>query len=127
MVSHVTLGNLIVDRDRYQVWVGKQRVALTYVEFELLFCLARNSGRVMPRGALLEEVWGTASEGDAKKLTVHISRLRKKIRDSHPWQIRTVTKRGYALANVGLGPEPNGGRRPTLVPAASRQALAGGG
>jgi DNA-binding response OmpR family regulator len=127
MVSHVTLGNLIVDRDRYEVWVSKQRVGLTYVEFELLFCLAQNSGRVMPRGALLEAVWGTASEGDARKLTVHISRLRKKIRDSHPWQIRTVTKRGYALANVDLGPEPSNGRRPTLVPAPSRQVLAGGG
>jgi len=56
MVSHVTLGNLTVDRDRYEVWVGGQRVDLTYVEFELLFCLARSSGRVVPRGNLLEAV-----------------------------------------------------------------------
>ena len=127
MVSHVTLGNLTVDRDRYEVCVGGQRVDLTYVEFELLFCLARNSGRVVPRASLLEAVWGNGSEGDARKLTGHISRLRKKIRESHPWRIRTVTKRGYALANDGLGPKPGSAGGLVFVPAPSRQALAGGG
>ena len=59
----------------------------------------------MSRVSLLEAVWGAASEGGARKLRVHISGLRKKIRESHPWRIRTVT----TLANDGLGPKPKKG------------------
>lgn len=74
---------------------------LTFVEFELLYQLAKNSGRVLGRARLLQSVWNERSSGGDTKLTVHMSRLRKKLRASNPWQIETVTKRGYALVNTG--------------------------
>ena len=37
MTNRITLGNLTIDRNRYETWVDGQRVELTYVEFELLF------------------------------------------------------------------------------------------
>ena len=100
MRSEIRLGNLTIDRDRYDVWVGERRIDLTLVEFELLFHLAHNAGKVLSRQRLLEIVWGSAAAGDSQKLTVHISRLRKKITASRPWAIRTVKKRGYALSDA---------------------------
>ncbi len=117
MSSRIVLGNVTIDRDRFKVWVGDERIELTFVEFELLCTLARNAGKVIPRSRLLLAVWKERSTGEDKKLTVHISRLRKKLRGSNRWRIETVTKRGYALTPV---PEPTnrpstgGGRlRPT--------------
>jgi two-component system response regulator RstA len=106
MATRITLGNLTIDRDRYDVWVGERRVDLTFVEFELLFLLARNAGKVVPRQRIFEAIWGDESERDPHKLTVHISRLRKKITASRPWKIQTVKKRGYALMNPSTAPRP---------------------
>ncbi len=103
MSSRIVLGNVTIDRERFEVWVGDERIELTFVEFELLCTLARNAGKVIPRSGLLRAVWKERSTGEDKKLTVHISRLRKKLRGSSRWRIETVTKRGYALALV---PEP---------------------
>lgn len=97
MSSTITLGNIVIDRSRYDVLVGNQRIELTYVEFELLSVLARNAGKVVTRSRLLHSVWNDPDPDDDRKLTVHLSRLRKKLQGSYPWQIETYTKRGYAL------------------------------
>lgn len=96
MGSRIVLGNLSVDRDSYQVNVGGRPVRLSYLEFEVLSCLAENAGRVVPPQQLLAAVWGECGEGNRRKLRVLISRLRKKLRGSL-WQVQTVTKRGYGL------------------------------
>jgi DNA-binding response OmpR family regulator len=99
-MSIITLGNLVIDKSRVAVWIDGSPVALTYVEFELLYHLARHAGQVLSRRRLMSAVWrenGTAS-GD-RKLTVHLSRLRTKLRNSHPWHIETYTRRGYGLMN----------------------------
>ena len=107
MSSRIALGNVIIDRDLFEVWVGDERIELTFVEFELLSALARNAGKVIPRSQLLLAVWNERSAGEDNKLTVHISRLRKKLRGSNHWRIETITKRGYALTPV---PQPTTGR-----------------
>jgi two-component system, OmpR family, response regulator len=99
MQSRMALGNLTIDRARYEVLVGDRRIELTYVEFELLYVLARNAGKVLSRARLLQAVWNEPAQEDDRKLTVHMSRLRKKLAASEPWQIETYTKRGYALMN----------------------------
>lgn len=100
MAGRIVLGNLTVDRDRFEVWIEEKRAELTYVEFVLLFCLARSAGKVVQRERLVEAVWGDGETGGDRKLRVHISRLRKKIAASHPWRINTVTKRGYSLSEA---------------------------
>jgi two-component system alkaline phosphatase synthesis response regulator PhoP len=108
MSSRIVLGNVTIDRDRFEVWVGDERIELTFVEFELLHVLARNAGKVVPRSRLLLSVWNERSTGEDRKLTVHMSRLRKKLRGSDRWRIETVTKRGYVLASL---PERKGTQR----------------
>jgi DNA-binding response OmpR family regulator len=99
MSARIVLGNLTVDRDRYEIRIGGQRIDVTFVEFEVLHALARNAGKVVPRGRLILGVWNERALGDDRKLTVHVSRLRKKLRDrGSTWQIQTVTKRGYLLS-----------------------------
>jgi two-component system, OmpR family, response regulator len=97
MSTAISLGNLTIDRDRFDVWVGERRLELTFVEFELLYQLARSPERVLTRQRLMQAVWREAATGHEQKLTVHMSRLRKKLRGTDPWRIETVTKRGYVL------------------------------
>ena len=104
-MSRITLGNVTIDRDRFEVWVDGRRINLTFVEFELLYNLARNAGKVVARPRLMHTVWNEPSRGHDRKLTVHMSRLRKKMRGSEPWRIETVTKRGYAFVDGDLAAE----------------------
>ena len=99
MSNLIDLGNVSIDRDRFQVWIAGERVDLTFVEFELLSYLASNAGKVVTRQDLLRAVWSESGQARERKLTVHVSRLRKKIGESRPWRIETVTKRGYVLAD----------------------------
>ncbi len=96
MATRITLGNLTVDRRRYVVLVGEREVDLTYVEFELLYTLAANAGKVLSRDRLTSSIWRGESV-ETHKLTVHISRLRRKLEGMTPCRLETVTKRGYVL------------------------------
>jgi DNA-binding response OmpR family regulator len=99
MTSQISLGNLTVDKGAFRAWVDDTPVELTYVEFELLYALARASRRVLSRERLVQAVWDDGDETQTRKLNVHISRLRKKLRGIHPYSIRTIPKRGYSLSD----------------------------
>lgn len=53
MHDPIDLGNVSIDRDRFEVWVAGRQADLTIVEFELLYELAKNAGKVMTRQRLL--------------------------------------------------------------------------
>jgi two-component system response regulator RegX3 len=63
-------------------------------EFELLYVLVANAGRVLTRETLIDRVWGTDYYGDTKTLDVHIKRLRSKIESEPASPTRLVTIRG---------------------------------
>jgi two-component system response regulator RegX3 len=63
-------------------------------EFELLYVLIANAGRVMTRETLIDRVWGADYYGDTKTLDVHIKRLRSKIESEPANPTRLVTIRG---------------------------------
>ena len=63
-------------------------------EFELLYVLVANAGRVMTRETLIDRVWGADYYGDTKTLDVHIKRLRSKIESEPANPTRLVTIRG---------------------------------
>jgi two-component system response regulator RegX3 len=66
-------------------------------EFELLYVLVANAGRVLTRETLIDRVWGTDYYGDTKTLDVHIKRLRSKIESepSNPTRLVTIRGLGY--------------------------------
>lgn len=72
-------------------------VLLTGKEFDLLFFLASNPGRVYTREQLMDRVWDFTYAGDISTVTVHIRRLRKKLEADpvKPRYIKTVWGVGY--------------------------------
>jgi two-component system response regulator RegX3 len=90
-------GRVRMDVERHEVSVNGERIKLALKEFELLEVLLRNAGRVMPRGQLIDRIWGADYIGDTKTLDVHIKRLRTKIESdpANPQYLITVRGLGY--------------------------------
>jgi len=79
------------------VTVSGREIALTAVEFDMLWLLARHPRQVFSRQQLLERVWGRSDYIDPGTVTVHIRRLREKIEadPSAPAHIVTLWGVGY--------------------------------
>ncbi len=91
----LSIGELVVDLDRYDVTVSGRRVSLTYKEFQLLSLLASNPGRVYTREALLSQVWGYDYLGGTRTVDVHVRRLRSKIEAPGRSFVETIWNVGY--------------------------------
>jgi two-component system response regulator VicR len=90
---------LVIDNEMYIVYKDEVGLDLTHREFELIYYMARNSGKVMTREHLLQAVWGYDYFGDVRTVDVTIRRLREKIEDdpSHPEYITTRRGLGYMM------------------------------
>lgn len=93
----LTIGELTIDTEGYEVRRDNEAVDLTPKEFELLVYLARNRGRVLSRDQLLNAVWDYDYIGDSRIVDVHVSHLRDKLEQDtrKPVYIRTVRGIGY--------------------------------
>lgn len=91
----INAGDLVIDPERYDVYVANKPVLLTFKEYELLKLLASNPGRVYSREALLEQVWGYQYFGGTRTVDVHVRRLRSKIEDATHTFIDTIWNVGY--------------------------------
>jgi two-component system alkaline phosphatase synthesis response regulator PhoP len=76
--SHVKVGELEIDRHRFEVRLKGRSVELTPKEFELLAILAATPGRVFGREELLDAVWGRDGFVEPRTVDVHVARLRAK-------------------------------------------------
>jgi DNA-binding response OmpR family regulator len=102
----IKVGDLVVDRQRFEVTVGGRAVGLTPKEFELLATLAAEPGRVFARDALLDLVWGRDGFVEPRTVDVHLARLRAKFvaaRLPEP-AIETVRGVGYRYREPGRPP-----------------------
>ena len=100
--SPVEASGVRVDRVRHEVRVDGQTVELPPKEFGLLAYLIENAGRVLTRGQLIDEIWGTDYVGDTKTLDVHIRRLRTRIEPDarSPVRIQTIRGVGYRFSDA---------------------------
>src|SRR6266404_7453074 len=76
--AHVQIGDLEIDRYRFEVRMKGRPVDLTPKEFELLAILASAPGRVFGREELLDAVWGRDGFVEPRTVDVHVARLRAK-------------------------------------------------
>lgn len=88
----VTLNNLRIDRDRFQVYVGDKITTLPLKEFEILYLLISHPNRVFSRNEIYEKIWKKKVATNSRIIDVHIRKIRKKIGDSY---IRTNRGNGY--------------------------------
>ena len=82
-------------------WPGSES-PLTPTEYNLLYLLVRNAGRVLPFETLLARVWGDEYRSETDYLKTYISRLRHKLGDDseHPRYILTERGTGYRFARA---------------------------
>lgn len=92
--------HLIINKTTRVVEVNGEPIELSLKEFELLYLLAKNKGRVFSRDMLLEKIWGYDFYGETRTVDVHIRNLRKKIEkdDYEPQYIKTVRGVGYKFS-----------------------------
>ena len=92
-----TSGRLAVDFARQEVRLYGEPVALTPVEYKLLYHLVRNAGHVLRHETLLTKVWGPEYSDEIDYLRVYIRRLRLKLEEDpeQPQHIRTERGVGY--------------------------------
>ena len=92
-----SVGNLVIDLDKYLVTIGGADVTLTKKEVELLWTLAKNSSKVFSRENLLDSIWGYDYFGDSRTVDSHIKRLRAKVDkfELEEWEIKTIWGGGY--------------------------------
>lgn len=94
----VQVGDLVLDPGRHEIRCGDRVLALAPKEFELLAMLMRNARAALPRDRLIERVWGYDYTGDERTVDVHVSSLRRKLREGgSAVRIETVRGVGYRL------------------------------
>ncbi len=92
----LSLGSVLLDKDKHSVYVEEMPVELTFKEYELLQLLLSNAGIVITRERILEKVWGTDFEGESRTLDMHIKTLRQKLGNAGS-MIKTVRNVGYFM------------------------------
>jgi DNA-binding response OmpR family regulator len=99
----INIGDLIIDTSNHEVTRGKKKLRLTRKEFMLLEYLAKNAGRTLTQGDILEHVWDMELDVFSSTLKSHIRNLRAKIDSGRKESIiQTVNGRGYKIELVSL-------------------------
>ena len=94
----ISAGELKLNLDSREVWVGNTAVELTKKEFDLLAYLMQNKGLVMSRDRLLDTVWGYDFVGETNAIDVYIRYLRAKIEEPFGLKlIQTIRGVGYII------------------------------
>lgn len=95
----IVLDHLIINKDNHTVNAYGKDVKLTPIEFDILYLLASNVGRVFSTDEIFERVWNEKMYEANNTVMVHIRRIREKIEmDSRNSQIiKTVWGVGYKI------------------------------
>jgi DNA-binding response OmpR family regulator len=97
--TRLTVGDLEIDPSAHTVTVNGRPLDLPPLEFDLLYTLASEAGRVISVHDLLARVWGAEYQGQPQIVYVHMRWLREKLEEDprHPHRIVTVRSVGYKL------------------------------
>lgn len=95
--SRISFADLVIDHSSRDVWLKDEHVDLTSAEFDLLWLLASNAGRILSREEIFEVLRGIEYDGQDRSIDVRVSRIRPKIGDDpmNPKRIKTVRSKGY--------------------------------
>ena len=94
--SLLSIGEIVIDKQRHMVTSAGSEIELTSTEFKLLLYLVEKKGRVHSREKLLQDVWSYNNAGDTRTVDTHVTRLRGKL--GAPGDIiKTVRGFGYKI------------------------------
>src|SRR5215475_15746343 len=87
--------HLSMDFAQQTATLDNERMTLTRKEYDLLALLVQHAGEIIPREALLMQVWGYGADIRTRTLDVHVRRLRKKLGGYADQYIETIFGIGY--------------------------------
>jgi DNA-binding response OmpR family regulator len=97
----LSFGGLQIDVCNRTVILNDQLIELSTSEFDLLWLLANQAGKVVDRDSALKSLRGFGYDGLDRSVDIGISRLRRKLKDNAhcPYRIKTVRGRGYLFVS----------------------------
>ncbi len=96
--SVMTIGDLTLDGNRYEMRSGNNVVSLTNKEYQLMELFIQHPGYVFSTGHLMDKIWGLDTDSDIDVVWTHIGFVRKKLRTLNSnVQIKTIRGSGYSL------------------------------
>lgn len=97
--NEISIRNLVINRDNHRVSVFGEDVKLTPIEFDILYLLASNAGKVFSTDEIFEKVWNEKVYEANNTVMVHIRRLRGKMKEDEREDkiITTVWGVGYKI------------------------------
>lgn len=95
----LNINGLTINRTTHQCWLYEEPLNLTPIEFDILWLLCANRGKVISAEELFETVWGEKYLDRNNTVMVHIRRLREKLGEPgrNPRFIKTVWGVGYKI------------------------------
>jgi len=90
------VGNVSIDKNKYKCIVNQKEVNLTTKEFDVLFLLMKNQGKVVTKETLFNEIWQMDVSIETRTLDMHIKSLREKISEADI-EIKTIRGVGYGI------------------------------
>jgi DNA-binding response OmpR family regulator len=86
-----------IDPEARRAWSDETELELTTKEFDLLWALIRDVGKVVTREQLMRDVWGAKWWASTKTLDMHVSWLRRKLGDDAHSSRYITTVRGVGF------------------------------
>lgn len=95
-------GELKLDSQHRVITLENQEIKLTDKEFDLALYFLRNEGMLLSRSHLMNIVWGSTSDIETRKVDVHVSHLRTKLKltPEHGWKLTSIYQQGYRLEHT---------------------------
>ena len=97
--NEITIKGMTINKDNHKVVVDGEEIKLTPIEFDILYLLASNPGRVFSTDEIFEKVWNEKVYEANNTVMVHIRRLRGKMKEDARQNkiITTVWGVGYKI------------------------------
>jgi len=95
-------GNLKIDTKQRIVLLDGEEVKLTDKELDLAWYFLKNEGVLLSRTHLMQVVWGSSADIETRKVDVHVSHLRTKLKltPEFGWKLTSIYQQGYRLEKV---------------------------
>ena len=92
----IIIDNIIINLDSSQVFVNKEEVYFTSLEYKILILLFQNLNRVVLREVIIDRIWDISGKFvNDNTLSVYIKRIRKKLQNEGI--IKTIKGIGYRV------------------------------
>ena len=97
--QEIQIRGLLINRENHKVLIDGEEIKLTPIEFDILYLLASNPGRVFSTDEIFERVWNEKVYEANNTVMVHIRRLRGKMKEDTRGEkiITTVWGVGYKI------------------------------